>query len=178
MGQDLENHVKGDFVFKADPKFRKNETENTSGDKIYHINNLNKQRGKYEHYQIQNLFDYMHQVYAANRKYIEFNKIKKVDHVIGKEFDTLFPPRKGTQPYIFQENIINKEIWDDKYTKGKKKCSYGKTLGACIFPGFIDQENKKAICAQSADSYNAFNLLFDKFIVEGPRQKEFVCGGY
>lgn len=124
------------------------------------------------------MFYYMQQVFAANKKYIEFNKIKKVDHVIGKEFDTLFPPRKGTQPYIFKENLISKEIWDEDYAKGKLKCQYGKTLGACIFPGFIDQENKKAICAQSADSYDKYNLLFDKFIVDGPSQKEFVCGGY
>ena len=51
MGQDLENHVKGDYILKADPKFRKLESENTSSaDSIYSLTNLNRERGKNEHY--------------------------------------------------------------------------------------------------------------------------------
>lgn len=51
MGQDLENHVKGDYILKADTKFRKLESENTSNaDSIYTLTNLNRERGKNEHY--------------------------------------------------------------------------------------------------------------------------------
>jgi hypothetical protein len=57
----------------------------------------------------------MHEVFKANKKYIQFNKIKKVEHVLGKSFEEIFPPRKGEQPIIHKKNMITKELWDDKY---------------------------------------------------------------
>jgi hypothetical protein len=41
------------------------------------------------------MIDCMHEVFDANRKYIKFNKIKKVAHVAGKSFEEIFPPRRG-----------------------------------------------------------------------------------
>lgn len=60
-GQDLINHIKGDFIIKAGRKFSTNESENNSSQSaIYELSNLNSERGKDEHYQIQNMFDCMH----------------------------------------------------------------------------------------------------------------------
>lgn len=120
----------------------------------------------------------MHEVYKANRKYIQFNKIKKVTDIEKKTFEEIFPPRRGDQPIIFKENMITEELWDQTYNKGLLKCDMGKTFAACMFPGFIYKEDKLAICAQSASSYEKFSEVFDKFIIKGPKQKEFVCGGY
>lgn len=79
---------------------------------------------------------------------------------------------------IYRENMITKTLWDDTYNMGKSKCKKGKTFGACMFPGFILQDSKMALCAQSDSSYETFSEVFDEFIVTKPGQKEFVCGGY
>lgn len=52
-GQDLVNHVKGDYIIKAGRKFSKYENDNNSSqDELYELTNVNKERGKDEHYQI------------------------------------------------------------------------------------------------------------------------------
>ena len=89
----------------------------------------------------------MHKVFDANKKYNQFNKIKKVEHVLGKTFEEIFPPIRGTQPYIYKEKLISKELWDEKYQNGKKECKFKKSFGACMFPGFIEKESKMALCA-------------------------------
>jgi len=59
------------------------------------------------------MFLCMREVFDANKKYSQFNKIKKVEHVLGKSFEEIFPPRRGTQPYIFKEKMITKQLWDE-----------------------------------------------------------------
>ena len=49
------------------------------------------------------MFDYMHEAFKANRKYIGFNKIEKLEHVLGKDYDELFPPRGGNKPLLQEE---------------------------------------------------------------------------
>lgn len=98
------------------------------------------------------MFDYMHEAFKANRKYIEFNKIEKLEHVLGKDYDELFPPRGGNKPLLQEEQgtkreMLTKELWDEKYKKGTEKCSWGKSLAACVYPGLIDREGVVPIVA-------------------------------
>ena len=135
------------------------------------------------------MFDYMHEAFNANSKYRDYNNLKKLEHIIGKKFDDLFPPMeedkdgKRKMAKLIQEpdterKMLTKELWDEKYEFGRATCKEKYTLAACIFPGFIDQESDFTLCAYSEDSYVKFKDLFDKFIVDGPKQIEFVSGGY
>ena len=37
------------------------------------------------------MIDYMHKVFEANKKYMKFNKIDKVEHM-KEDYDIIFPP--------------------------------------------------------------------------------------
>lgn len=88
----------------------------------------------------------MQELFAAYRRYNQFTLISNVENILGKEFETLFPPSAEIQPVIYRKKILTKELWE-KYGKGNAVCKFGKNFASCIFPGFIDKRNEMAICA-------------------------------
>jgi hypothetical protein len=104
----------------------------------------------------------MHEVFDANRKYVRYNKRKKVEH-LDDDFDQIFPPIKGNEKHALVKNkIINEKLWN-KY-KGVKCSPEGQEFVHNIYPGFMDQSD--SICATTAHAYETFKELYDNFFLE------------
>lgn len=68
----------------------------------------------------------MHEAFNANSKYRDYNNLKKLEHIVGKKFDDLFPPMeedkdgkrkiaKLIEEPDTERKMLTKELWDEKY---------------------------------------------------------------
>lgn len=66
--------------------------------RVYLLSNAKKERGHSEKTQIQGMVNCMHEVFNANKKYVRYNKIKKVENLVD-DFDQIFPPIVGSKQH-------------------------------------------------------------------------------